>query len=364
MQKKNDVIHNTLNPAIATTAASTQSADAPASARRRSTLGVLGAGALATLTPWLPAWAADASSNGSASKWPDKPINYVVPFPPGGLTDVAARQAAKALGMAENWNVVVENKPGGSANIGAAYVSRAQPDGYTWLAMTLSHAANATLFQGKAGYDLLKDLVPVACMASSSMMVVVNPKSPIKSMADLLQAAKSRSLSAGSSGNGTPPHLTLALYQSLTGTKLLHVPYKGGAPSLTDLMGSQVDVIFSNYPESLAYVKSGALRALAVSSKTRSPELPDVPTVEEAGLPGLVVSNFTGVMAPAGTPQPLVDRISKAIVKQIRQPEMTKNLVTLGFGAQPMEAAEFGPYLKGEVERWAKIIHDANIQVG
>ncbi|WP_454689395.1 Bug family tripartite tricarboxylate transporter substrate binding protein [Achromobacter aloeverae] len=351
MQKKNDVTPDAAHPARR---------DEPASAQRRSTLGLLGAGALATLTPWLPARAA----GGSMDKWPDKPINYVVPFPPGGLTDVAARQAAKALGTAENWNVVVENKPGGSANIGAAYVARAQPDGYTWLAMTLSHAANATLFKGKAGYDLLKDLVPVACMASSSMMVVVNPKSSIKTMDDLLQAAKTRSLSAASSGNGTPPHLTLALYQRLTGTKLLHVPYKGGAPSLTDLIGGQVDVIFSNYPESLAYVKSGTLRALAVSSKTRSPELPNVPTVEEAGLPGLVVANFTGVMAPAGTPQPLVDRIGKAIVKQIRQPEMTKSLVTLGFGAQPMEAAEFGPYLKGEVERWARIIHDANIQVG
>ncbi|WP_082621302.1 tripartite tricarboxylate transporter substrate binding protein [Bordetella sp. N] len=362
MQKKNDVrtSTSTKTPDVATSCSSTACDDAPASARRRSTLGVLGAGALASLTPWLPAFAADADNG----KWPDKPINYVVPFPPGGLTDVAARQAAKALGMAENWNVVVENKPGGSANIGAAYVARAHPDGYTWLAMTLSHAANATLFQGKAGYELLKDLMPVACMASSSMMVVVNPKSSIKTMDDLLQAAKTRSLTAGSSGNGTPPHLTLALYQSLTGTKLLHVPYKGGAPSLTDLLGGQVDLIFSNYPESLAYVKAGSLRALAVSSKQRSPDLPDVPTVAEAGLPGLVVSNFTGVMAPAGTPQAVVNRISKAIVKQIRQPEMTKSLVSLGFGAQPMEAAEFGPYLKGEVERWAKIIHDANIQVG
>ncbi len=346
MQKKNDVIHT---PAPARP-------DVPASAQRRATLGVLGAGALATLAPWLPAQAAD--------KWPDKPINYDVPFPPGGLTDVAARQAAKAVGTAENWNVVVENKPGGSANIGAAYVARAQPDGYTWLAMTLSHAANATLFQGKAGYDLLKDLVPVACMASSSMMVVVNPKSPIKTMDDLLHAAKARSLTCGTSGNGTPPHLTMALYQRLTDTKLLHIPYKGGAPSLTDLIGGQVDVIFSNYPESLAYVKAGTLRALAVSSKVRSPELPNVPTVEEAGLPGLVVANFTGVMAPAGTPKPLVDRISKAIVTQIKQPEMTRNLIQLGFGAQPMEAAQFGPYLKGEVDRWAKIIHDANIQVG
>jgi tripartite-type tricarboxylate transporter receptor subunit TctC len=339
------------------------STDLPVSPARRSTLGALGtlgaAAGLGLITPFSKALA-------QGDKWPVKPINYVVPFPPGGLTDVAARQVAKAVTSAEGWNVVVENKPGGSANIGAAYVSRAEPDGCTWLAITMTHAVNVTLFAGKTGYDLMKDLVPLASLASSSMMIVVPAKSDIKTLDDLTRAAKAKpdGLSAGSSGNGTPPHLTLALYQQLTGTKLLHVPYKGGAPSLTDLIGGQLDVIFSNYPESLSMVKSGQLRALAVSTKERSPDLPNVPTVAEAGLPDLIVENFTGVMAPAGTDPKRVELIGKAIEKQISRPEMQKSLVQLGFIPRPRGPEEFKKYLAGEVARWAKTIHDANIQVG
>jgi tripartite-type tricarboxylate transporter receptor subunit TctC len=326
------------------------------SARRRSTLGALGAGTIALIAPVSRSLAKDA--------WPDKPINYVVPFPPGGLTDVAARQVAKAVSTADGWNVIVENKPGGSANIGASYVARSQPDGYTWLAMTLTHVANVTLFGSKAGYDFLKDLTPVAEIASSSMMIVVPAKSEIKTLDDLNRVAKTRSLSAGSSGNGTPPHLTLALYEKLTGNKLLHIPYKGGAPSLTDLMGGQIDVIFSNYPESLSYVKNGSLRALAVSTKTRSKDLPDVPTVIEAGLPDMIVDNYTGIMVASATPPALVDRIGKAVLQQVNTPEMQKSLVQLGFGPASRGPADFKQYLAGEVSRWGKIIKEANIQVG
>ncbi|WMD23777.1 tripartite tricarboxylate transporter substrate binding protein [Achromobacter seleniivolatilans] len=328
----------------------------PQNKQRRRLLGALGAAGLCTLGPWQQALAQKDS-------WPARPINYVVPFPPGGLTDVAARQVGRALSESERWNVVVENKPGGSANIGAAHVSHAAPDGYTWLAITLSHAANATLFAGKAGYDLTRDLTPLAGLASSPIMVVVNAKSPIKSMADLARAANSKALAAGSSGNGTPPHLTLALYQKLTGVPLMHVPYKGGAPSLTDLIGGHLDVVFSNYPESLSHVKNGSLRALAITTRERTPDLPDVPTVAQAGLPDLIVENFTGVLAPAGTPPELVQRIGGAIVKQMSQPAMKQALLQLGFVPQPRGPEAFGAYLQSEVERWAKIIRDANIQV-
>ncbi len=328
----------------------------PDAALRRRLLGALGAAGLGALAPWQGALA-------QAGKWPERPINYVVPFPPGGLTDVAARQVGKALGDAEHWNVVVENRPGGNANIGATHVANAAPDGYTWLAITLSHAANATLFAGKAGYDLTRDLTPLAGLASSPIMVVVNAKSDIKNMADLARAARAESLSAGSSGNGTPPHLTLALYQKLTGLPLMHIPYKGGAPSLTDLIGGHLDVVFSNYPESLPHVKNGALRALAITTRERSPDLPDVPTVQQAGLPDLIVENFTGVLAPAGTPAARVQRIGDAIVRQVSQPAMQQALRQLGFVPQPRGPAEFGAYLKSEVARWAKIIHEANIQV-
>ncbi|ARP93314.1 Bug family tripartite tricarboxylate transporter substrate binding protein [Bordetella genomosp. 13] len=328
--------------------------ETPVDIRRRQTLC---AGAAAGLLGILPTGASLAQG-----KWPAQPVNYVVPFPPGGLTDVAARNVAKALNDARRWNVVIENKPGGNANIGAAFVARAQPDGYTWLAITLSHAANATLFEGKAGYDLLKDLTPLAGLASSTMMVVVNAKSPIKTMADLRKAAENGKLAAASSGNGTPPHLTLALYQKLTGTKLMHVPYKGGAPSLTDLMGGHVDVIFSNYPESLAHVQGGALRALAVTTKQRSPDLPDVPTVAEAGIPDLIVENFTGVMAPAGLPADVAKQAGEAIAAEMRKPEMQQAMVKLGFIPQPRGPAEFSKYLQAEVQRWSKIIKEAGIQ--
>ena len=323
---------------------------------RRRLLQAAGAAGLGGL---LPASVLAAGTDG----WPSRPVNYVVPFAPGGLTDVAARAVAKALSDAQGWNVVVENRAGGSANIGAAHVARSTPDGYTWLAITLTHASNATLFEGRAGYDLTKDLVPLAGLAASSMMVVVNAKSDIRSMADLDKAAKARSLNAGSSGNGTPPHLTLALYQKLTGNKLTHIPYKGGAPSLTDLMGGHLDVIFSNHPESLAHVKSGALRALAVTTTQRSPDLPDVPTVAEAGMPGLIVENMTGVLAPAGTPDAVVQKIGKAIVGQVDTPAMRQSMVQLGFIPQPRGPAEFKQHLEGEVKRWRDIIKSAGISV-
>jgi tripartite-type tricarboxylate transporter receptor subunit TctC len=294
--------------------------------------------------------------------WPASPIDYVVPFAPGGLTDVAARMVAKALGTSQNWDLIVQNKPGGNANIGAAYVARARPDGYTWLAITMTHAANATLFRD-SGYDLLKDLAPLAGLASSPMMVVVNAKSPIKTMADLLKAAKGGQLTAGSSGNGTPPHLTLALYEKLTGTKLTHVPYTGGAPSLTDLIGGQINVVFSNYPESLAYVKSGALRALAITTHKRSADVPDVPTVAEVGMPDLVVENFTGVMVPAGTPAGIVQRAGAAIVAEMNKPQMQRDMIRLGFIPQPRGPAEFGKYLKSEVLRWRKVIQESGIHI-
>ena len=328
----------------------------PDAAQRRRLLAIFGAAGLGALAPWQAALAQKGA-------WPERPINYVVPFPPGGLTDVAARQVGKALSDAERWNVVVENKPGGSANIGAAHVAHAAPDGYSWLAITLTHAANVTLFAGRAGYDLTRDLTPLAGLASSPIMVVVNAKSDIMSMADLAKAARAKSLSAGSSGNGTPPHLTLALYQKITGLPMMHIPYKGGAPSLADLIGGHLDVVFSNYPESLSHVKNGSLRALAITTHERSVDLPDVPTVKEAGLPDLIVENFTGVLAPAGTPPELVKRIGNAIVAQVSQPAMKQALLQLGFIPQPRGPEEFSAYLKSEVERWAKIIRDANIQI-
>lgn len=304
--------------------------------------------------------AAPAAAQGPAD-YPSKPIRYVVPFAPGGLTDIMARMVGHQL--SEEWGkpIVIDNKPGGNANIGADQVAKAPADGYTWLAVTLTHASNVTLFP-KLPFNMQKDLVPVARIASSPMTVVVPANSPIQSMKDLVEAARKGKLNAGSSGNGTPPHLTLALFESLTGTKLTHVPYKGGAPSMTDLIGGQIDVVFSNFPESLAYVKGGKLRALAVTTRERHPLLPDVPTVSEVGFPDLLVENWTGLMMPAGTPKPVIDKVGTAVAKMVEVKAVRERIVAAGFSPAPQASAPFTDYFQGEVARWAKLIDQKGIR--
>ena len=305
------------------------------------------------LLPGL-AWAQDYPKPGAT-------LRYVVPFPPGGLTDVMARQVGQQL--AERWkvNVVIDNKPGGGGQIGAAEVARAAGDGQTLLAITMTHAANVTLFKGRAGFDFQKDLRPVALLAGSPMLVVVPAASAIKDFKDLVQRARVGKLNAGSSGNGTPPHLTLALFNDLQKTDIQHVPYKGGAPAITDLIGGQLDVIFSNFPESVAHVKSGKLRALAIASSTRHPLLPDVPTTAEAGVPQLMVENWTAIMAPAGTPEPVVAKLAAEVLKIMAAPDMEERARTQGFRVDARGSQAFGKFLGDEVERWQLIIAAARI---
>jgi tripartite-type tricarboxylate transporter receptor subunit TctC len=291
---------------------------------------------------------------------PGSTIRYVVPFPPGGLTDVMARIVAQQL--AERWkvSVVVDNKPGNGGQIGADAVAKAAPDGNTLLAITLTHAANFTLFP-KAPYHFMRDLKPVALLAGSPMLIVVPASSPIQSMRELLAAARARKLNAGSSGNGTPPHLTLALFNDLAKTEIQHVPYKGGAPSITDLLGGQLDVIFSNFPESFAHVKSGKLRALALASSARHPAVPDVPTTAEAGMPTLLVENWTAMMVPAGTPDAIVARIGSEVVRIMAAPEIEERARAQGFRVDARGPDRFTPFLAEEVARWGAVIKAANI---
>lgn len=312
--------------------------------------------ALSVLTP------SPAHAQADAADYPNKPIRYVVPFPAGGLTDVMARMVGQQLTETWKQSVVVDNKPGGNANIGAEQVARSAPDGYTWLAVTLTHASNTTLYP-KLPFDMQKDLIPVVRIASSPMMVVVPVSSPITSMKELLAAAQKGRLNAGSSGNGTPPHLTMALFESQTGTRLTHVPYKGGAPSMTDLVGGQIDVVFSNFPESLPYVKSGKLRALAVTAAARNPLVPDVPTVAEAGFPDLLVENWTGMMMPAGTPKAITDKVTAAVGRMLQQEAVRERIVAAGFAPAPQGGPSFAEYFSSEVSRWAKVIKEKNIRV-
>jgi tripartite-type tricarboxylate transporter receptor subunit TctC len=257
--------------------------------------------------------------------------------------------------------VVVDNKPGNGGQIGAAEVAKAPGDGQTLLAITLTHAANVTLFKGKASFDFQKDLRPVVLLAGSPILVVVPAASPIKDFAGLIAAARGGKLNAGSSGNGTPPHLTLALFNDLVKTEVQHVPYKGGAPSMTDLIGGQLDVVFSNMPESIAHVKSGKLRALAIASSARHPLVPEVPTTAEAGLAQLAVENWTAIMAPAATPEAAVARLGAEVLKIMAAPEIDERARTQGFRVDARGPQAFAAYLNSEVERWAKVIAAAKI---
>ncbi|MGO4326387.1 Bug family tripartite tricarboxylate transporter substrate binding protein [Cupriavidus sp. 2TAF22] len=304
--------------------------------------------------------AVPAGASNAPAPFPAKPVRYVVPFAAGGLTDISARQVGQYL--AEEWKqpVVVENKPGGNANIGAAEVARAGADGYTWLAVTLAHSSNVSLFP-RLPFNMQKDLVPVARIASSPMMVVVPASSPVKSLKDLAEAARKGRLSAGSSGNGTPPHLALALFERLSKTSIVHVPYKGGTPSLTDLIGGQIDVVFSNFPESLQNVKGGKLRALAVTTRERHPLMPDVPTVAEAGFPDLIVENWTGLMMPAGTPQAVIDKVGNSVTKMLEDKGVRDRIIASGFTPAPLASAAFATYFNSEVARWARLIKEQDI---
>lgn len=289
-------------------------------------------------------------------------LRYVVPFAPGGLTDVMARLVGERLGARWGVNVVIDNKPGGGAQIGADAVAKAPGDGHTLLAITLTHAANVTLYKGRAPFDLQRDLKPVALLAGSPMLVVVPAASPIKDFRDLIVQARARVLNVGSSGNGTPPHLTQALFADTQKAPMQHVPYKGGAPSMTDLIGGQLDVIFSNFPESIAHVKAGKLRALAVTGPARHPQVPEVPTTTEAGAPQLQVENWTAVVVPAATPEAIVAKLGAEAVAIMNLPEVAERARSLGFRVDARGPAEFAPFLKAEIERWAGIIAAAHIQ--
>jgi tripartite-type tricarboxylate transporter receptor subunit TctC len=296
-----------------------------------------------------------------AQPYPAKQVRYVVPFPPGGATDIMARNVAQKV--SESWKqpVVVDNRAGGSAMIGADLVAKSPADGYTWLAMTLTHAVNVTLFP-QAQYSLLKDLTAVSVLGAMPLVIVVPPDSPARSLAELTALARSRQLSAGSSGNGTPPHLGLELFRSLTKGDIQHIPYKGGAPSLIDLIAGRTDFIVSNLPECITYIKAGRLRPLAITTSTRHPLIPDVPTVAQAGMPGFEISNWTGLMVPAGTPADVIARIQVEAAHVLRQPDMTQKVREQGFEvvASTPEAAQ--AFIAAEVARWARLVREAGIK--
>jgi tripartite-type tricarboxylate transporter receptor subunit TctC len=295
--------------------------------------------------------------------YPDRIIRIVVPFAPGGGTDVIARTLAQEMARDLGVSVIVENKPGAGTIIGTQWVATSEPDGYTLLMGTFANAVNPSL-QAKLPYDPHKDFAPVALIARSFNIVVVNPKSPIKSIADLIAAAKADpdKLSYGTFGTGTSAHLAGELFKILAKVNLTTVPYKGAAPAITDLIGGHTEVMFTTVASAAALIEAGQLRALAVTSAERSPAFPQLPTVAEAGVPGYVAESWYGLFAPAKTSADVVDRLNKSAAKAV-QSEVFKQLgVNEGLVMVASPPEHLDRYVRGEEARWRKVIEDAGIK--
>ena len=305
--------------------------------------------------------AASLPAPAQTTAYPARAVKIVVPFPPGGATDLMARNVSQKLVDAWGQPVVVENRAGANGMIGADAVAKASPDGHTFLTATIAHAANASLFPGSP-YQFEKDLRPVAIFGFIPLAPVVRADSPVASLQALVAASRAGRLNAGSSGNGTASHLALELFKGVTKAPIQHVPYKGGAPAMTDLLGGQVDVIFALLPEALPHIRSGKLRALAVTSTQRSPLLPEVPTVAEAGIPGTEVTSWNGLMAPAGTPREVIASTNALVNRITGAAEMKARIIEQGFIPASMSVAETEKFVADDVARWARVTREANIK--
>jgi len=302
---------------------------------------------------------------GAQSTYPTKPVRLVVPFPAGGTTDILARAAAQKLSEAWGQQVIVDNRPGAGGNIGAELVAKAPPDGYTLLMGTVgTHAINASLYS-KLPYDHVKDFAPAILVAGVPNVLVVNPSLPVNSVADLIAYAKANpgKLNFASSGSGTSIHLSGELFKTLAGVQMTHVPYKGSAPALTDLMGGQVQLMFDNLPSSLAFIKAGKLRALAVTSTSRAAALPDVPTMIEAGVPGFEASSWFGIVAPAGTPREAVMRINGDVAKWLASPDARERLSSQGAIAAGGSPEDFARHIASDTAKWARVVKESGAKV-
>ena len=298
-----------------------------------------------------------------AQAWPSKPVRLVVTYPPGGGADAMARLIAPKLGEELGQPVIVENRPGASGQIGADQVAKSAPDGYTLMLDASSYATNPALF-AKLPYDPAKAFKPVTVIALFPNMLVVNPQFSARSVAELIQLARSKPgvVAYASSGNGSAQHLAGKLFAQRMNLNLLHVPYKGGGPAMTDVMGGQVPVFFANLASGLVHVKSGKLRVLGVTGARRVPVLPDVPTLTEAGVPQYEVYEWNAIFAPAATPPAVIDRLSGALRKVIATPEVRERIAALGgelVGSAPDEA---GRFIDGQTVLWAKVIRAADIK--
>ena len=294
----------------------------------------------------------------AADKYPNKPVTIIVPFSAGGTTDILARIVGVKLGETLGETVIIDNRPGAGGNIGAALVAKAKPDGYTLLMGTVgTHAINQTLYP-KLNFDPIKDFAPLTRVANLPNLLVVHPSVPAKNVQELIAYAKANpgKLNFGSSGNGSSIHLSGELFKNMTGIDMQHVPYKGSAPAVTDLLGGQISMMFDNMPSAIQHVKSGKLRPLAVTTAKRSPALPNVPTIAESGVKGYEATSWFGLLAPAGTPPAIINRLNADLVKILAMPDVKKQMAEQGAEAYSETPAAFAGFIKSETAKWAKVV--------
>jgi tripartite-type tricarboxylate transporter receptor subunit TctC len=298
------------------------------------------------------AWIAAAQA-----QYPTRPIRLIVPFPPGGGTDTMARAMGNRLGEALGQQIVVDNRGGGGANIGAELAAHSPADGYTWFMMTVTHTVNATLYR-KLGYSLLKDFVPVTHLGSTAYVVVVHPAIPAKSVKELVALARSQpgEIRHSSSGVGTGPHLAGELFKSMTGIDMLHIPYKGGGPSVTALVSGESKVGFATTPSCIVQLKAGRLRGLAVTTAERSPFLPELPTVAEAGVAGYDTSAWYALLVPTGTHKEIIARVGAETAKALALPDVKMRLDATGMVPATGSPQELNRKIRSEIAKWAKVV--------
>ena len=292
-----------------------------------------------------------------AQSFPAKPVRVVVPYPPGGPTDIVARVLFQQVAEATGQQFLIDNRAGAGGNIGAELVAKSPPDGYTVLIGTTAHAINMSLFKN-LDYDIQKDLMPVSLLTQGPLVLVAHPQFPASSVKEVIELAKTKpgGLNFASSGNGQSTHLSAELFNTMAGIKMAHVPYKGSAPALTDVMSGQVDVMFDTTLSAMPFVKAGKLKALGLTSAVRSPAAPDVPTIAESGLPGYEVFAWNGVLVPTGTPKAIIQQLNDHIRKAMLLPQVKDKFSAQGFAASWNSPESFGVFLKTEVDKWGRTV--------
>jgi len=297
----------------------------------------------------------------AAQGYPSKPIRVIVGQAPGGATDIVSRALAQKLTDGLGQTVVIDNRSGAAGSIGSAIAVSAPPDGYTALIVSSTYTINPSLYK-KLPFDPVRDLQPVTLIASSPFLLMVHPSIAAKTPRELIALAKTRKLTFGSGGIGSSGHLAAELFSSMAGIELTHVPYKGAGPALIDTLGGQVNLIMSSIVSGMPYAKAGRLRALAITTRTRSPALPELPTISESALPGYDFSSWYGLMVPAGTPQPVIGRLHDETVKALKLPDLQQRLASEGCDAVGSTPEQLAAYIKSEMARWAKVVKASGMQ--